>query len=137
MLPVKLTYIDYEENERTETFYFNLTEAELTMWQLKRSGGMKKHLEKIMETQNAPEIMENFRQIIHMSYGEKSEDGRRFIKKAPDGHELADDFEQTEAYSQLIMKILSDEKYAADFVNGLMPKSLKGEVAKANLEVVK
>lgn len=121
MLPKKITYTDYDGVVRTETFYFNMTEAELTMYQLERSGGMKQHLEKIVEGLDQPKILDIFRDIIHRSYGEKSEDGRRFIKS----NELSTAFEQTEAYSVLVMELLSDEKAASDFINGLMPASLR------------
>lgn len=125
MLPKKITYVDYDGVERTETFYFNMTEAELTMYQLERSGGMKQHLEKIVEGLDQPRILEIFRDIIHRSYGEKSDDGRRFIKS----DELSTAFEQTEAYSVLVMELLSDEKAAGDFINGLMPAKLREKAA--------
>lgn len=127
MLPKKITYTDYDGVVRTETFYFNMTEAELTMYQLERSGGMKQHLEKIVEGLDQPKILDIFRDIIHRSYGEKSEDGRRFIKS----NELSTAFEQTEAYSVLVMELLSDEKAASDFINGLMPASLREKAAAA------
>lgn len=125
MLPKKITYVDYDGVERTETFYFNMTEAELTMYQLERSGGMKQHLEKIVEGLDQPRILETFRDIIHRSYGEKSDDGRRFIKS----DELSTAFEQTEAYSVLVMELLSDEKAAGDFINGLMPQKYRDQKA--------
>lgn len=125
MLPKKITYVDYDGVERTETFYFNMTEAELTMYQLERSGGMKQHLEKIVEGLDQPRILEIFRDIIHRSYGEKSDDGRRFIKS----DELSTAFEQTEAYSVLVMELLSDEKAAGDFINGLMPQKYRDQKA--------
>ena len=121
MLPKKITYVDYDGVERTETFYFNMTTAELTMYQLEHAGGMKKHLEKIVEGQDQPAILERFRDIIHRAYGEKSEDGRRFIKS----DELSTAFEQTEAYSVLVMELLTDEKAAADFINGVMPQKYR------------
>lgn len=127
MLPKKITYTDYDGVVRTETFYFNMTEAELTMYQLERSGGMKQHLEKIVEGLDQPKILDIFRDIIHRSYGEKSEDGRRFIKS----NELSTAFEQTEAYSVLVMELLSDEKAASDFINGLMPASLREKATTA------
>lgn len=125
MLAEKIQYTDYDGNERNETFYFNLTEAEIALWNLERTGGMKKHLERIMETQDQVEIAKNFRKIIHMAYGEKSEDGRRFMKKDSEGRDLADAFEETEAYSKLIIHILSDPEYASYFVNHIAPTGVQ------------
>lgn len=117
MLKKTIKYTDYFGTERTEELRFNLTEAELTMMQLSQTGGMQAYLEKIIQAQDAPAIMENFRQIIRKSYGVISDDGRRFIKS----EELSTEFEQTEAYSQLFMELCTDPEKASEFINGIMP----------------
>lgn len=127
MLKKTITYVDFDGNSRTEDHYFNLTKAELTMLTLSHSGGLEKHLDKIIKAQDAPAIMKNFREIIKLAYGEKSDDGRRFIKS----EEIYKNFEQTEAYSQLFMELCTDSKAASDFVNGILPKDLVKEAEKA------
>lgn len=122
MLAKKITYTDYDGNERTETFYFNLNKAELTEMELSSEGGLSKMIQKIVDEQDTTRIIAIFKDIILRSYGEKSPDGKRFMKKASDGHMLADDFAQTEAYSELFMELASNADSASEFVNAIVPK---------------
>lgn len=118
MLKKTITYTDYNGTERTEDFYFNLTKAEAMEMELSATGGMQKMIEKLIATQDGKRIVEIFKEIILKAYGEKSDDGKRFIKSK----ELSDAFSQTEAYSILFMDLATDAKAAADFVNGILPK---------------
>lgn len=126
MLKKEITFTDYNGNPRKETFWFNLNKAEITRMQLERAGGLDKKLEKISEKQDVPAIIETFRKLILDSYGEKSDDGRRFIKNA----QLSKEFEETEAFSELFMELCTDAKAAADFVNGILPSDM-GDAARA------
>ena len=125
MVKKTYTYTDYDGNLRTEDFYFNLNEAELAFLLNSVNGGLSKSIDKILKSHNNVQIMKNFREIIRLAYGEKSLDGRRFQKS----QEIFDNFAQTEAYSMLVMELMSDEKVAADFIQGILPKRL-GEEAK-------
>lgn len=118
MLKKNIKYVDYDGNERTEDFYFNLNKAEVIELQLGTVGGLTKTLEKIVQEKDASRIIEYFKTIILKAYGEKSADGRRFIKS----QELRDAFKQTEAYSELFMELASNAQMAAEFVNGVLPK---------------
>lgn len=117
MLKRTLTYTDYDGNERTEDFYFNLTKAELAEMQMSESGGLAKMLQKIVAEKDNKRIVEIFKNLVLMAYGEKSPDGRRFIKN----QELRDSFSQTEAYSDLFMELAENAEAAAAFVNGVTP----------------
>lgn len=119
-----ITYTDYAGTERKEDFWFNLTKAELTMMNLSEVGGMKAKMEKMIEKQDAPLIMATFKDIIHRSYGEKSADGKRFIKS----DELSVAFEQTEAYSELFMELCTSAEAAAEFMRGVIPSDLSVNV---------
>ena len=123
-----ITYIDYDGNERTEDFYFNLSKPELMEMDFSASGGLEKKIKKIVDTQDTKQIIDLFKDIVLRSYGEKSDDGKRFIKFR-DGHRLADDFAQTEAYNELFMRLATDEKAATDFINGIIPASIAQEMA--------
>lgn len=116
MFKKKITYVDYDGNERTEELLFNLTKAELVEMELSESGGMEKMLKRIIAEQDTKEIVKIIKDIILKSYGKKSDDGRRFIKN----EELSKEFSQTEAYSVLFLELLQDEKEAAKFINGLV-----------------
>ena len=118
MLKKNIKYVDYDGNDRAEDFYFNLNKAEVIELQLGTVGGLTKTLEKIVQEKDTSRIIEHFKTIILKAYGEKSADGRRFIKS----QELRDAFEQTEAYSELFMELASDAKMAAEFINGVLPK---------------
>lgn len=130
MLTKNIEYVDYDGNVRKEPFYFNLNKAELMEMQFTGPGGLEKKLKTIINSLDGEEMMKTFKEIILKSYGEKSLDGKRFIKKAPDGHLLADDFEQTEAYSQLFMELVIDADKMAEFINGIIPASLAAEIDK-------
>lgn len=117
MLKKKITYTDYNGTERTEDFYFNLTKAEITEMELGTTGGLAEMIRKIVDAQDAPSIVKIFKDIILKAYGEKSPDGKRFIKS----DEISTAFSQTEAYSQLFMELAMDADAAAEFINGIIP----------------
>lgn len=121
MLKKTITYTDYNGLSRTEDFFFNLTKAELLEWELGTEGGMQHLLEKIVAENDRVKIVSMFKEIVLKAYGVKSPDGKRF-DKVINGHRVADDFVQTEAYSDLVMELLSDQDAAAKFVNGIVPK---------------
>lgn len=117
MIKKTITYFDYNDVERTEDFYFNLTEAEVLEMEMSISGGLTEMIKRIVATQDQPAIIKIFKDLILKAYGEKSPDGKRFIKS----EEIATAFSQTEAYSQLFMKLATDADEASKFVNGIVP----------------
>lgn len=117
MLKKTITYTDYNGSERTEDFYFNLTKAEVVEMEMSTTGGLAEMIKKIVAAQDAPSIIAIFKKLILKAYGEKSPDGKRFIKS----DEISNAFSQTEAYSQLFMELATDADKAAEFVNGITP----------------
>lgn len=117
MLKKTVTYTDYNGVERTEDFYFNLTKAEVTEMELSTDGGLEAMIRKVVSEKNAPAIVKIFKELVLKAYGEKSPDGRRFIKN----DEVRDAFSQTEAYSDIFMELATDADAAAAFVNGIIP----------------
>lgn len=124
MLKKKITYTDYNDVERTEDFYFNLTQAEIMEMELGTAGGLAEMIQKIVDAQDAPAIIKVFKDLILKAYGEKSADGKRFIKSK----EISDAFSQTEAYSQLFMELATNTESAAEFVNGIVPNMSNNKV---------
>lgn len=122
-LPIK--YTDYNGVEREEIFMFNMTEAELQEMNLSVNGGMGAVMNQIANTRDVAKLVQIFKDIILKSYGQKSVDGRRFIKN----QELRDAFEQCPAYSELFMKLSTDDQAAIDFLKHLMPKKIQQEVS--------
>lgn len=121
MFKKTIKYTDFDGNERKEDFYFNLTKAELLEMQLSIEGGLQGHLERIIKTQSQPELIKMFKDIIMRAYGEKSPDGKRFMKS----DELRKNFECTEAYSELFMELATDSDAAAEFINALLPNDIQ------------
>lgn len=117
MLKKTITYVDYNGAERTEDFYFNLSKAEVMEMEMSTSGGLAEMIKKIVAAQDAPAIIKIFKDLILKAYGEKSPDGKRFIKS----EEISTSFSQTEAYSQLFMELATNADEAAKFVNGIIP----------------
>ena len=117
MLKRTITYKDYNGVERKEDFYFNLTKAEVMEMEMSEAGGMAEMIRKIVDAKDAPAIIKVFKDLILKAYGEKSADGKRFIKSA----EISEAFSQTEAYSELFMELAQDADAAAKFVNGIIP----------------
>ena len=126
MLKKTITYTDYDGNERKEDFYFNLNKAEIMEMEMSTSGGMAEMLQKIVDSQDAPAIIKAFKELVLKSYGQKSPDGKRFIKNAT----LREEFEQTEAYSQIFMELATNAEEAAKFVNGIIPNDVAKELPK-------
>lgn len=126
MLAKKIEYTDYNGVEREEVFYFNITKAELMTQNLMTPGGLETKLKRIINSKDVPELTKYIQDIIKDSYGVKSDDGVRFIKSK----ELSEMFMQTEAYSVLFVEMVTDNKKASDFVNGILPKDLVEQAEK-------
>lgn len=128
MVVEKIKYTDFNGLEREEDFMFNLTEAEITEMELTTDGGLSDSIKKIIAAQDTPQIIKVFKMLLLKSYGEKSADGRRFVKS----EKLSEEFSQTNAYSQLFMKLATDDKAAVAFINGIMPDSMQEKAAGNN-----
>lgn len=121
MLKKTITYTDYNGVERTEDFYFNLTRAELMEMHLTTDGGMDDKINGIIKAKSQKELEKLIKEILLKSYGEKSTDGRKFYKNDA----IRADFEASPAYDEIYMKMFTDEKYCAEFMNGVIPASLR------------
>lgn len=117
MVKKTITYTDYNGTERTEDFYFNLTEAEVTELNLSMEGGMQAYIQKIVDAKSQLELVKLFKKIVLMSYGKKSLDGRLFVKN----DDITAEFLAHPAYSQIYMELVTDEQKASEFVNGIVP----------------
>lgn len=125
MLKKTITYEDFDGEKKVGDFFFHLSKAELVELEMSHRGGLSAALERIVESEDNKEIIAEFKNIILMAYGERSEDGKRFVKN----QELRDEFASTEAYSALFMELVTDTDAATQFVNGIMPAGMAEEVA--------
>ena len=131
MLKKTITYTDLYDNEVTEDFYFNLTEAEIATLEISKNGGYAEYLQSIVNAQDGEEIANQLKSIVLKAYGKPSDDGKRFVKS----EQLSEEFYQTNAYSELIMSFFRDAKEAAAFMVGVMPKKSR-EQASANADTI-
>lgn len=119
MLKKTIKYTDYNDVEREEDFYFNFNQAEIAEMEMSTTGGLSEMIQKIVKEQDQPAIIKIFKDLVLKAYGEKSSDGKRFIKS----DELSEAFSQTEAYSILFMELATDADAAVKFVNGITPQN--------------
>ena len=122
MIKKVITYTDYNGNEKTKAYFFNLNQAEIVELENSIPGGLTNMIERLSTEQDNREIIKIFKDLILRSYGEKSPDGDRFVKN----DELREGFSQTEAYNKLFMELAQDSNAAAEFFNGV----IKGAVTK-------
>lgn len=120
MLKRTITFEDFDGNSRSEDFYFNLSKAEVAEMELSQQGGFSNYLKRIIDEQDAPTLVQLFKDLVLKSYGRKSDDGRRFIKS----DELREEFAQTNAYSELFIALATDAEEASAFINGILPADL-------------
>jgi hypothetical protein len=131
VLKKTITYKSFDgEQEFTEDFYFHLSKAELVELETSRPGGLSEWVKQIVNTEDVNQIVPEFKKLLLMTYGKRSDDGRRFIKN----QQLRDEFASTEAFSELFIELVSDADKAAAFVNGILPSGLEEQVAKMERE---
>lgn len=131
MLRKTIKYTNFNDEEETEVFYFNMTRAELIELEHSVEGGFSDTMQRMIETDpegkvNGKVIMAEMKKLILGAYGVKSMDGKRFIKN----DQLRQDFESSEAYSTLFMELVTDAEAAAEFIKGIIPKDLAEETQK-------
>lgn len=116
MLRKVIDYTDFDGNKQQDVCYFNLTKSEVFEMEVTTEGGMSKMFETLAESKDGATIVSVIKKLILGSYGEKSPDGKRFIKSK----ELADAFFNSAAYDTLFMELL-DPKALEDFLFGVLP----------------
>jgi hypothetical protein len=129
MLKRDITYEDFNGDTITESFYFNLTRTEVIELEVGYEGGLEAALKRIVAAENREQLVREFKKIVLLSYGVKSEDGKRFIKN----DKLREEFSQTAAFDMLFMDLATNDDSAATFVKGILPKDMAREVEKAEV----
>lgn len=112
------TYTDYNGYNRTETFYFFLKANVLLDLEWRTPGGLEGYVKNIMSKMDGQGLADTFKMLIEKSYGVKSPDGREFIQ----GDDVFRSFSQTEAFADLYIGLATDDKFAAEFINGIFPR---------------
>lgn len=128
MIKKTYKYVDFNGNEREEDFYFHLSESEIVTMDMSINGGLIEKIKRITQTQDTAELIKIFQELIFKSYGEKSLDGKRFVKS----EELSTAFSQTEAYNMLFMELAKDADAAAKWINGILPADVQKQLQQQN-----
>lgn len=127
MLKRPITYEDFNGNTVTDVFYFNISKPELIEMELEHKEGLKSMIEGVIAAEDNKTLIKIFKELVLMAYGEKSPDGKRFIKT----DELRTEFSQTAAFSTLFMELATDDGVAITFLTGVLPRDMQGELEKA------
>lgn len=135
MYAKKIKFEDFNGVEREQTFHFHLMESELLELQASIGGeGFTEYVKRLLNTNDTPKLADLFKKMILMSYGEKSDDGMRFIKTDPVRGKLAAEFAETNAYSELYSELISDPNAASEFFNRVIPAKLAEKLEQAQAE---
>ena len=126
MIKKTVTYTDYNGEQRTETFYFHYTEAEILDMEMSEEGSFADRIQRIIDAKDKTALMKLIKKFVIDAYGVKSEDGKRFMKN----DELKTAFLECPAYSDIFMEMVTNDEIAAEFVNGVIPSTMKERVAK-------
>lgn len=132
MITETITYTDYSGVERIEEHWFNLNDAEVIELEMSIKGGLTALIDQAAKAEDNKTIYAVLKDIIRKSYGVKSLDGKRFMKKKDDGTLYVDEFEETEAYPVLMVKLASNAEYAAKFINGIISANAANKLAEQN-----
>ena len=129
MLKKTITYEDFNGNERTKDFYFHMNQVEFTKLNGDVPGGLEKRLQKIIEDQDEDALLRIIDMIVSRSYGEFDDD-EEFTKIGRHGRPLYEKFVNTDAYDCLIKELIQNENNIVEFMKGVMPKKIQGELDK-------
>ena len=124
MIKKTVTYNDYNDVQRTETHYFNFNEAEILEMEMSVEGGFAERVQRIIDAKEQSALLRVIKNFVLDAYGVKSEDGKRFIKN----DEVRDAFVQSPAYSKIFMELVTNDVLAAEFVNGVVPESMRDRI---------
>ena len=124
MIKKTVTYTDYNGVERTESFYFHFSEAEILDMEMSTEGGFAERVQRIIDSKHQTELLKVIKPFVYDAYGVKSEDGKRFMKN----DEVKAAFIESPAYSEIFMEMLTNDKLAAEFVNGVVPANMKDKL---------
>lgn len=126
MQKLTIQFENFDGETVSEDLYFHLNIKELQAmeeWPVP----LTKRIADLTNTQDGKKAFELMRDIIEVAYGERSEDGKRFVKN----EEVLKNFTQGLAYDEVIIKFIDGSMDLAKFIEGLLPKKVF-ELAKKN-----
>lgn len=120
MLVQPITFTNFDGQEVTKNYYFNLTEGELAIRELESDGTWSETLERIKNSNKGSVVMPEFKKILKWTYLERTgEDG---IDKSDAAWSR---FENSEPWSNLIMRLITEDGFSAQFIEAIMPERIR------------
>lgn len=132
MLKKEISYVDYNGDSQTDVCYFHLNKAELGKLQMKMDGKFLDHIQLLLEKKKVGSLYDFFYNLILDSYGEKDVSGRKFIKSK----EIRDGFEQSIAFSEILMDIVSSPDKMAAFTKGILPPDMVTDAGGVDVKAI-
>lgn len=129
MLKREIKYEDFNGDEVSEVFYFNISKPELIELEVEHKEGFRKMLEHIIESKDQKELIKTFKELILLAYGQKSEDAKHFVKS----EKLREEFSQSAAYNTLFIELATSDNAAITFLKGVLPKDMVKDMDNAEL----
>lgn len=119
MICKTIAFVDYNDVAKKEKYWFNLSKAEILRLDAYYEGGIQRAMKKALSENDTATMFGIFEKLILTSYGRKTVDGG-FAKSEA----ATTAFSQTEAYSELLMEMATDEsgKKFGDFFKGVLPR---------------
>lgn len=130
MIKKTVTYTDYNGKERTEDFYFDLSEDRIIELSFSKDGGIEEFIQRIIQEKDQQEMIKLFRDFLELTYGEKSDDGKYFVQN----EQVFAKFKATKAYSKIFMELAFNSDAAAEFINKVIPAEIAEKIAKYRAE---
>lgn len=119
MLKRTITYKDFNDQERTETFYFHIPVTEVL--EMREVEGFEAVVQRILESGDRGGIVLELKKFILRAIGKRTEDGTGFVKN----EEITEWFKNHAAFQVLYLELASDAEKAADFMIGVFPEEVR------------
>lgn len=134
MLKQTVQYTDFNDTPNTETLYFNLSKTEIAdnlhlIDEVESLQAMMEEKGASPEALKVPEIqrmLDFVKHLMRLSYGVRTEDGKRFVKNENQWTE----FTQTAVYDEFLYSLFEDPERANKFILGILPGDLRKEATK-------
>lgn len=116
MLKQVIEYVDYNGNPKKEDFYFHLSVVEMTRLNMELGKPLDEYVKELHANQQEKPMLELVERLVLSAYGQKTTDGKTFRKSK----ELREEFEYSQAYAELFIKLITDQSFAQEFAQGIM-----------------
>lgn len=120
MLRKEITYTTLNGEKVTDICYFNMTKAEIAAMQVKMDGKFIDYLKDLVAGNHVEALFNIFRDIVLDSYGERSADGKRFVK----GPDKRAEFEYSLAFSELFVDLIQNSEKMSAFTRAILPADM-------------